>query len=282
MATNEDMRELWNGEATSSWVQDPDRYDHMLAPFTEQVLDTAELQPGERVVDIGCGSGAHTRAAATRVGPDGRATGVDISAPLIALGRQRAAEAGLDNVEFVEGDAQVDEIPGAPHDVVTSRFGVMFFEDPTAAFTNIRSATADAGGRLAAVVWQGLDANEWAMIPAMAIIPILGMPEVPQPGAPGPFAFADRDHLRTVLADAGWTGIDIEPTVGEVLVAGGGSLDEAVAYYRDDAFGRALFAAGDDDQRVRATAALRATLEPHMTDEGLRLGSAAWLVTART
>lgn len=280
MAGNDEMIDLWNSEATESWVLQPDRYDRMLQPFSERVLEELALQRGERVLDIGCGSGSLSRAAAEAVGADGRVTGVDVSRPMLELARRKSTDAGLGNTEFVEADAQVHDLPAGAFDAVTSRFGVMFFADPVAAFANIRRAVAQ-GGRLAFAAWQALDANQWAMVPVMAIVPHAGIPNVPPPGSPGPFAFADADRVRQILTDAGWSDVEVEPFRTELLVAGGASMDEAVDYYADDVFGRMLLADADDDTRTAAKGALREALEEHVTDDGIRLEGAVWVVTAR-
>ena len=273
------MIELWNSEATESWVLRPERYDRMLEPFRDRIIEVLRLQPAERVLDIGCGSGALSRAAAGAVGTGGSVTGVDVSRPMLELARRTSSEAGLENTDFVEADAQVHDFPAGAFDAVTSRFGVMFFADPVAAFANIRRAVS-TGGRLAFAAWQALDANQWAMVPVMAIVPHTGIPDVPPPGAPGPFAFADADRVREILSGAGWTDVEVEPFRTEVLVAGGGDLDDAVSYFADDVFGRMLLGDADEETRAAAKAALRDALAEHMTDEGIRLEGAVWIVTA--
>ena len=196
-----DMTEVWNSEATASWVTHPERYDQMLAPFGDRVLDAAALQVGERVLDVGCGSGQLTRAAAAVVGPDAHVVGVDVSGPLIELARSLSTG---DSISYVQADGQTAAIDGGPFDVLISRFGVMFFADPVAAFTNLRRHMSPAG-RLAFVAWQALPVNEWAVLPVASVIDYLGLPDAPPPGAPGPFAFGEPDRARS-SACRGWLG----------------------------------------------------------------------------
>lgn len=279
MTANQPMVELWNGVDTAAWTTHPDRYDTMLAPFGEAVLDAARPKPGENVLDVGCGAGALTLAAARVVGPTGTATGVDISRPLLDLAAQRADQSGLTTAVFDHADAQTAPLEPDTYDVIVSRFGVMFFDDPVAAFSNLRRA-ARPGGRLAFVCWQTLGENEWAMVPVLAALPHLGAPEAPAPGAPGPFAFGDRDRILDTLSSAGWTDIRIKEFRTPIHVGGAAGPDEAVAYYCDDAFGKLLFGRGDETGKTAALKALRSSLSEHATDAGVFLAAATWIVTA--
>ena len=278
MAANDDMVALWNGPDTAAWATHPDRYDRMLHPFGERVLGAAELQPHERVLDVGCGAGALTLAAAAVV-TEGHATGADIARPLLDLARRRTAEASTENVDFVDADVQTASLPRAPFDAIISRFGVMFFDDPVAAFTNLRRHVTDTG-RLAFTCWQPLGSNEWAMVPVLAALPHIGVPEAPAPDAPGPFAFGDPDRIRTVLGSAGWAVTAIDGLEVPIHVGGASDEDEALVYYQEDAFGKVLFGSGDTAAREAAADSLRAALTEHVTDEGVRLGAATWIVTA--
>jgi SAM-dependent methyltransferase len=278
VTANESMIDLWNGADTAAWSTHPARYDEMLEPFGTAALDAASITAGERVLDIGCGAGALTLAAAARAGDEGRATGADISRQLLALARRRAAEIGARNAQFIEADAQTHCFDDTV-DVVVSRFGVMFFADPTAAFTNIRSA-GRPGARLAFVCWQPLADNEWALTPVLTTMPHVGVPDAPGPEAPGPFAFGDRDRINGILGAAGWNDINIEPFATSIHVGGASTAEDAVAYYREDAFGKVLFGRADADAQAAAADALLHELRQYETPDGVRLGAATWIVTA--
>jgi len=204
---NAGQLEQWAREG-EQWVAEAGRYDTMLEPFGQAVLAAASLSPGERVADVGCGNGALTIDAARRVGPTGMAVGIDISAPMLDLARRRATQAGVGNVEFVEADAQVRRFGGGGLDAVLSRFGVMFFDDPEAAFANLAGALRP-GGRLAFACWQDLFQNEWMLVPGAAAAQHVGLPEM-EPGAPGPFALADAGRVELLLASARFQDVSLE------------------------------------------------------------------------
>jgi SAM-dependent methyltransferase len=276
--TNEQQREYWNGSDSREWVDDADTYDATLAPFKDLLLAAATPAPGERVLDIGCGNGATTLAAAGLVG-DGTALGVDLSAPMLEVARSRAAAGGHRNARFVVADAQIDPLEG-PHDVAVSRFGIMFFEDPVAAFRNIRGALKP-GGRVAFVCWRAMLENEWLAVPNGALLQHLPPPEPPGPSAPGPFRFCDEGSLSSVLGTAGFTDASAEAVDAPMLVGGPGSIDDALAFVLRSGMARGLLANASDDQRRRATDAARDALVPYQTDRGVELNGAVWVVRAQ-
>jgi SAM-dependent methyltransferase len=250
----------------------------MLEPFLAMIAGAASLQPGDHVLDIGCGCGATTLAVARIVVP-GQATGIDLSGPMLARARARAGAAGMANAVFWQGDAQVHPFAPATFDTVISRFGVMFFADPAAAFTNIRSAMRP-GGRLVIACWQPLAANPWLLVPATALAEHVPSPAPPPGDGPGMFAFADAGRLRQILTAAGWRDIKITPQHAQVLVGGGGSVDDAVEFVRTGSTGRSMLAEADPGSVARAVASLHATLARHADSDGVRLGAAVWLAQA--
>jgi ubiquinone/menaquinone biosynthesis C-methylase UbiE len=280
MANNKEMVELWNGEASAAWSNHPERYDAMLRELGLHALDAAHLEPGERVLDIGCGAGQLTLQAAEIVGPDGSVLGVDVAAGLLAVARGRANEAGLAQIELVQADAQDHAFPAGSYDVVLSRFGVMFFEDPVSAFANLKAATRP-GGRLAFVAWQPAPLNEWATVPLFAAMAHVGAPDLPEPGAPGPFAFGDADRLRTLLTEAGWADVMIEGFETTLSVGGARTAAEAVDFISADTFGQRFLHNATPEQRAGALQAMRDAYEAHLVDGEVRVKAAAWIVTAR-
>jgi len=271
---NAEQQQYWNGPEGEHWVEREGRFDAMLAPFVDPILDAAGITDGTRVLDVGCGNGALSRAVAAR---GGIVTGVDISAPMLARARERAAAEGL-TVELVEADAQVHPF-SAEFDVVVSRFGVMFFSDPEAAFANLARALAP-GGRMAYVCWQEIFANEWVAVPGAAMVPVVGLPTPAPPGTPGPFAFADADRVAGILSTAGFSDVTVEDLHLPLLVGGGLDVAGTTAFVARGGMGRMFLAEADEPTVDRALEAVREALAPYATPEGVRMGSAAWLVTA--
>lgn len=199
---NKGQAEFWSSEPGNKWVENAVFLDAAMAPALDCVLEAADLQPGERVLDIGCGTGASTLAAAGAVGPDGRVTGADISPVMLKGARRRASEAGCGTVDFIEADAQTHDFGAGVFDAMISRFGVMFFADSVAAFENMAKALRP-GGRMHFVCWRGLEENPWFSLPRQVAVDRLGAPEPADPRAPGPMAFAEQDYVTGMLKSAG-------------------------------------------------------------------------------
>lgn len=226
---NAEMIAYWDGERGEAWAERSDQYDSQLEIYCLHVVSAAAPQPGETVLDIGCGAGATTFAASQAVGSAGKVVGVDISGPLLALATQRAQHDSYTHVQFVNADAQTMAPLDPPADVAISRFGVMFFDDPVAAFTNIaRSVRAD--GRLSFACWAGVELNEWMLGPILAVADIIDLPAPPGPEAPGPFSFADQARVESILEQSGWENVTFEEITDSVYVGGPGTLDEAVDF----------------------------------------------------
>ena len=274
---NREQAEHWNSEqAAGHWITHQARHDRMLEPFLTLILDQATISTGDHVLDIGCGCGATTRAAAA-LATAGEVVGIDLSAPMLARARADARSAGLANASLIEGDAQVHPFEQGGFDVVISRFGVMFFADPAAAFTNLRTA-AKPGGRLVFVCWQPMTENQWLLVPGAALAEHIPLPDPGPPDAPGMFALADPGRVRNILAGAGWRDIGITPVHTPILLAGGGTIDDAVEFLRTGSLGRTMLAGAGPATQARAVASVRAALAPYADGEGVHLGAAVWLV----
>ena len=215
---NQDQMTLWNEASGRTWVEMQQVLDHMLAPFEAPLLEEAFPGPGGKVLDVGCGAGATTLAMAKRLGTSGRCVGLDISEPLLTAARNRAAAERVPSATFVQADAQTHAFEPGSFDAVISRFGVMFFDDPPAAFGNIRRATR-AHAKLALVAWRSPAENPFMTTARRAAESLLPNMPTPAPDAPGQFAFADSDRVRRILEVGGWSEISIQPLDVEGNVA---------------------------------------------------------------
>jgi SAM-dependent methyltransferase len=276
MSANEDQIKFWNEKAGREWVDLQERMDANLAGTHAAIMAFAAPQTGEQVLDIGCGTGTTSLALADAVGPTGRITGADISRPMLELARRRAE--GRANVSFIEADASTHHF--APEsDLLFSRFGVMFFDDPAGAFANLHTALKP-GGRLAFICWRTALENRWASAPLAAARPLLPEQAPPDPLAPGPFAFADQGRIRAILGGAGFRDIQIEKQNG-VMAMGGDSAVIAAQTLQIGPLSRAVGEA-EAPTRAKIVELVREALEEFRTPEGeIAPPTACWLVGAR-
>lgn len=275
-APNQDQAALWNEASGRTWVELQAVLDRMLQPFADHLI--AEAFPGEGrwVLDIGCGAGATTLEMARRVGPKGLCLGVDISAPLVAAAKSRADAEGLESAGFVEADAQGYRFDPGAFDAVISRFGVMFFDDPEAAFANIRRGLRKDGA-LTFIAWRSPRENPLVVAVGQAAGPLLPALPPPDPNAPGQFAFADAAKVRRVLDTSGWRDVDVQP------LDLGSEVPEAdlMAYVTKLGPAGAALRTADAALRARVTEALADAIRPFIDNGVARFTSACWLVKAR-
>tara|TARA_R110001606_G_scaffold391201_2_gene558915 strand:+ start:143777 stop:144649 length:873 start_codon:yes stop_codon:yes gene_type:complete len=268
--------EYWNATVGETWARFQDQLDRQLAPLGLEAMKALAVSPGENLIDIGCGCGHTSLELARRVGPQGAVVGVDISQPMLEVARRRAGAMPELTVSFREADVQTAELGASVFDAAFSRFGVMFFSDPAAAFANM-GRSLRSGGRLAFVCWRPFADNPWMGAPLAAALPFIPAPAPVDPLAPGPFAFADADRVRTILTEAGFTDIDIRPHETRI---GGGDVDQALRLaLRVGPLGSVL--REDPSLAGQVTDAVRRVLEDHLTPDGVLMPAAVWIVTAR-
>ncbi|MEU0116365.1 class I SAM-dependent methyltransferase [Streptomyces bobili] len=267
--------EAWNGYEGEQWARSQERWDAVNDGFNQPLLDAAAISDTDSVLDIGCGAGRTTRLAARRAGL-GRALGLDLSAPMLGKARESALREGVENVSFVQGDAQVHPMEAEGFDAVISRYGMTFFTDPVAAFANLRRALRP-GGRLAFICAAEAEANEWlrALASLKGILPLGGFGK---PGGPGMFSLTDPDRIRDLLAAGGFTAVQVQ----RVEAAGkwGADAADAAAFLLDSGPGRHLLDQVAPQQQTRARQALTAALRRYERDGAVWLRSSSWLVTA--
>jgi SAM-dependent methyltransferase len=258
----------------AAWAEVREQLELQLAPLGRRALAALAPRPGETVLDIGCGGGETALELARLVAPDGAVTGVDLSAAVLAFAQRRAK--GCARVRFIHADAQVFPFETASFDTAFSRFGVMFFDDPTAAFINIRRSLRP-NGRLGFVCWRALEENLLDFVPLRAASAHLPPQPAHNPDAPGPFAFANPDRARSILERAGFEKIEMTPYDEQV---GSGDLDTMLAVCsRVGALGKIL--RENPELRAATLPAVRSALAAHNGPHGVRLNAATWVVTAR-
>jgi SAM-dependent methyltransferase len=211
------------------------------------------------------------------VAPDGSVLGLDVSGPMLAMAITRARAAGLENVRFERGDAQVHALPDAGFDALVSRFGVMFFDDPHVAFANL-ARSLRSGGRVVFACWQELLANEWLMVPAGAALAYVPMPDLGEAGGPGPFSLADADCIRALLEGVGFTELSVDDVRCPMPM--GATVEDTVAFMQGTDMAATLMADVSEDVAGAAWEAVRAALAPYAGRDGVVVGGAAWIVTA--
>ncbi len=268
---NEDQIEYWNDSAGEQWVAEQVVMDAMLVDVTRVLMENAAPKSGERVLDIGCGTGETSVIAA-----DGGAhvTGVDVSEPMLALAKERLGDRG--ETALADASEYRDE---NGFDLIMSRFGVMFFDDPNVAFANIYS-NLKPGGRMCFACWRSPQENDWVILPMMAVKPFL--PETPDqdPHAPGPFALADPERLRGILEDADFADVSIKPVDIEMVLADGGGVDQALRFVTKIGPTAKAIADMDEATKAKMQEALREVLVPHDNEGRIALKGAIWIAQA--
>lgn len=272
---NADQIAIWNDTAGRAWVETQETLDAVLLPFERRLVAAVAERKAQRVLDVGCGTGSTTLAIARRLGKNGTAVGVDISEPMIELARQRAEAASIEP-RFIVGDAQVYAFDDDSFDMVVSRFGIMFFDDPVRAFANLRRATAP-GGSLEVIAWRSPAENPFMTAAERAAAPFV--PELParKPDEPGQFAFADRSRVHSILEQSGWAEIRIDALDVECTLP---KRDLELYITRLGPVGRILPQL-DEGTRSRAVEAVRAAFDPYLHGNEARFTAACWAIGAR-
>ena len=278
---NEQQTEFWSGSGGEYWVVNQQQMDTMLEPLGARALTRIDLSGVRHLLDVGCGTGTTTMDIAARLPEGARVTGADLSVPMTEYARSRLAPAGISNADFMTCDLQTDELEADMFDAAFSRFGVMFFDQPVIGFSNIRTAMK-SGAPLAFVCWQTPRENLWHSLAVAKAKEFIEMPAAPDPRAPGPFAFADADYVTSILTDAGFGDIVIEPHTQTVeLFSGQDVRNAAENFARINPIISAFITEAGDDKAEPLIDGLAETLAPYHKKGALHFPSATWLVSAR-
>jgi SAM-dependent methyltransferase len=272
---NAEQATLWNGTAGRAWIELQELLDGVFKPLENLLVDAVAAGRGSRILDVGCGTGATTLAVARSLGAKGRCTGIDISDPMIAVARSRAASEGT-KADFISADAQTHPFSPATFDMFVSRFGVMFFEDSVEAFANLRRAAKD-GAELRLLVWRSPAENAFMTTAEHAAAPLL--PDIPprDPDAPGQFAFADRSRVTRLLQDSGWSAIDLR----SVDVPCAFPKAALASYFTQLGPLARILPEVDEATRVRIFETVRAAFDAYVHGDEIRFVAACWMIQAR-
>lgn len=273
--TASEQKALWNGAAGRAWVDAQAVLDRLFEPLERRLVEAVTAASPRAVLDVGCGTGSTTLAIARALGPQGRTIGVDLSEPMIALARSRAEQQRA-AAEFICADAQTHGFEPSMVDMITSRFGVMFFSDPAQAFSNLRHA-ARRDGQLRLIVWRSAEENPFMTTAERAAAPLL--PDLPprRPDGPGQFAFANRDHVHAILHTSRWSDIEFAPldvvcTLAEADLARYATRLGPVGMFLQNA---------EAETRARIAAAVRSAYDPFVHGDEVRFTAACWMIGAR-
>ena len=279
--SNEEQFEFWNGEAGQHWAQDDATMARMLRPISAALLAHARVGDCQSALDVGCGGGSQSLMLAEQLGGGARVLGIDISQPLVEVARKKCdpANSAIANMEFLQADAAEYAFAPNSFDLLFSRFGVMFFDDPERAFSNLRQSLRP-GAHLAFCCWQAMPENEWMLLPMQAALQHLPPPPQPDPNAPGPFAFANPERVKQILGNSGFADVELESFRTHVNFAEAATLGESV---RDMAtlgpLGK-LMAGQEQEVLERVFDSMEERLAPYFKNGALSMQGAIWLVTA--
>lgn len=274
---NSDSQKFWNEEGGQKWVDNINIVEAFIQPLSDKLLEAIQAREGENILDVGCGGGLTSIRLAEQVGSRGNVKGVDVSEPILRVAKERGRD--IANLDFELGDAATRELGENTYDVVTSRFGVMFFDDPVQAFTNLRKGLNNSG-RLVFICWRKLEENPWMARTAKAAFAVVPPPEdavPPDPTAPGPFSLGEESHLRGVLESAGFSDVNIE-AVDQGLNMG--ELDDTVAFILKMGPASEVAREASAEQVEAITRAIKEVLSEYQTDTGVISPSACWIVSA--
>lgn len=280
--SNQEQIDYWNGESGQRWAEQDKLMARLLKPVGEALLDHAELDQCKHVVDVGCGGGSQSRLLAERLGPDAKVTGIDISQPLLAVAQaNNPITENAASIEYLLADASEHNFEAGEFDGLFSRFGVMFFSNPTAAFTNLRKSLSDEG-KLAFSCWQAMDKNDWARIPVQTAMQYVTLPDnmAPDADAPGPFAFAKAERIENILQQAGFSNIQVSSHTQEVRMGEAPTIQQSVREMAEVGPVQRLLVGQDEALKEQVYKALETTMTPFYKNGAITLPAAIWFVTA--
>jgi SAM-dependent methyltransferase len=270
----------WNERAGATWVAQQERLDRLFQPITDIAVQAAAAQAGDHVIDVGCGCGATLLALGDRVGSTGSVLGLDVSAPMSARAQERIAATSMRQARVMVGDAATATLQPEATDLLFSRFGVMFFDDPAGAFGHLRRAVR-RDGRLLFVVWRPLADNPWFRVPMEAARPLVPPQPAVDPHAPGPFALADADRTQRLLEQAGWRDVALDRHDVGMQIAPAHDLEGATDFAVTIGPLARMLGEMAPDARIPVREQVMRALRPYDSSDGFVLTGSVWTISAR-
>ena len=274
---NQEQKEFWNEKKGEIWVSLESKIDKMLGPLGDQAIKILKPKVGEKIIDIGCGTGSTSQTLSKLVGESGIITGIDISKPILNFAHKQKENKKIKNINFIQADAQNHQFSDLNYDAVFSRFGIMFFEDPISAFKNIKKSLS-CNGRLAFVCWSKREDNDWINLSSNVASQFLELPPKANPKEPGPFAFEDYFYIEEILTKSGWKNIKIKAYKQNIVI--GKTLDYAADFLSRMGPMSVPFENANEQTKEKVISALKECYSKYFTAKGVEFHFSSWIVSA--
>tara|TARA_B100001057_G_scaffold265168_1_gene265395 strand:- start:170 stop:1021 length:852 start_codon:yes stop_codon:yes gene_type:complete len=274
---NQEQKEFWNEKKGEIWVSLESKIDKMLGPLGDQAIKILKPKVGEKILDIGCGTGSTSQTLSKLVGESGIITGIDISKPILNFAQKQKENKKIKNINFIQADAQNHQFSDLNFDAVFSRFGIMFFEDPISAFKNIKKSLS-CNGRLTFVCWSKREDNDWINLSSNVARQFLELPPKANPKEPGPFAFEDYFYIEEILIKSGWKNIKIKEYKQNIVI--GKTLDYAADFLSRMGPMSVPFENANEQTKEKVISALKECYSQYFTAKGVEFHFSSWIVSA--
>ena len=274
---NQEQKEFWNEKKGEIWVSLESKIDKMLGPLGDQAIKILKPKVGEKILDIGCGTGSTSQTLSKLVGESGIITGIDISKPILNFAQKQKENKKIKNINFIQADAQNHQFSDLNFDAVFSRFGIMFFEDPISAFKNIKKSLS-CNGRLTFVCWSKSEDNDWMNLSSNVASQFLELPPKANPKEPGPFALEDYFYIEEILIKSGWKNIKIKAYKENIVI--GETLDHAADFLSRMGPMSVPFENANEQTKEKVISALKECYSKYFTPKGVEFHFSSWIVSA--
>ena len=274
---NQEQKEFWNEKKGKIWVSLESNIDKMLGPLGHHAIKILNPKSGEKILDIGCGTGSTSQSLSKLVGENGLITGIDISEPILRFAKNQLENRNIKNIDFIQEDAQTFNLSNFNYDAIFSRFGIMYFEDPFFAFKNIKKSL-NSKGRITFICWSNREENDWITLSSKVASQFLELPPKNNPREPGPFAFEEYSYIKEILTKSGWKNINIKNHKENIIV--GKTLDHAAAFLSKMGPMSVPFENSNEKTKAKVIEALKECYSKYLIPKGVEFHFSTWIVSA--